>query len=502
LIAQHKWVHYDVAKRTKPTWKPGPEDFLQAVTEQNPWYTTGSVPDSLAFKSERILARRVGETLLAGTTRRHQLILGPRRVGKSTCMYQVIRALIREGVPPARIMWLRLDHPLLMDLRLDELLRRFVESAGATAERPAFVFLDELVYAESWDLWLKTFYDDQWPVRIVASSSSTAALREQRLESGVGRWDEQYLLPYAFHEYLALTGTPISIPAADTLGQTLEQVIASPPLLTPLEPQRRRYLLAGGFPELIERGKQLDDVSSVLMSQQTLSKDSIERAIYKDIPQAFRVEDPMQLERVLYALAGQVSQILSPQSLCEQLIGLSQPTLDRYIAYLERSFLVFLLSGFAGSEIGKQKRGRKVYFLHSAVRNAALQRGIGPLTDTQEMGLLMENAAAAHMFALAQHSGTRAFYWRKKDAEVDLILESVDRPLAFEIASSVSHHRAGLVALQRDHERFRGGCYLVAPDAPLRGPDPKNDDIGSLPLDVFLLAVGAQADRAAAARIS
>ncbi len=53
---------------------------------------------------------------------------------------------------------------------------------------PAFVFLDELTYARDWDLWLKTFHDERWPLRIAGSSSSTAALRERRLESGVGQF--------------------------------------------------------------------------------------------------------------------------------------------------------------------------------------------------------------------------------------------------------------------------------------------------------------------------
>lgn len=38
------------------------------------------------------------------------------------------------------------------------------------------------------DLWFKTFYDERWPVRIAATSSATAALRDRRTESGVGRW--------------------------------------------------------------------------------------------------------------------------------------------------------------------------------------------------------------------------------------------------------------------------------------------------------------------------
>jgi uncharacterized protein len=55
--------------------------------------------------------------------------------------------------------------------------------------------------------------------------------------------------------------------------------------------------------------------------------------------------------------------------------NLSQPTLDRYVSYLEQTFLVFRLTNYSGNESSIQKRGRKTYFHDGAVRNAALQRG-------------------------------------------------------------------------------------------------------------------------------
>ena len=64
----------------------------------------------------------------------------------------------------------------------------------------------------------------------------------------------------------------------------------------------------------------------------------MERAIYKDIPQAFGVDNPALLERMVYALAGQIAGIVAPERLARAL-GISQPTVARYLAYLERSFL-------------------------------------------------------------------------------------------------------------------------------------------------------------------
>ena len=195
-----------MAKRSRrdPTWEPSAKDFAQVLGEQNPWQVTGQVPDVWAKTVERPLSKYLWQRLQSDEPRRYELILGPRRVGKTTCMYQTVRKLLAEGVPASRLWWLRLDHPILMQFKLGQLVRFVVDAAKASVENPVYLFLDELTYSHEWDLWLKTFYDQTYPVRIAGSSSSTAALHNRKMESGVGRWEEQYLAPYLFSEYLEL----------------------------------------------------------------------------------------------------------------------------------------------------------------------------------------------------------------------------------------------------------------------------------------------------------
>ena len=267
---------------------------------------------------------------------------------------------------------------------------------------------------------------------------------------------------------------------------------------------RRSFLFIGGFPELLvrqyrdERDEQPDESNLLLASQQVLRSDAVERAIYKDIPQSFGVNNPMMLERVLYVLAGQIAGLLSPSNIGADL-GLSQPTFDRYLSYLERAFLVFTLSNYSGHEASVQRRGRKLYFVDGAVRNAALQRGLAPLDDPGEMGTLIENLAAASLHILSVHASLRLHHWRDGNREVDLILGDPRQPLAFEIGTSIHHSRSGLRALMERHEHFRGHSYLVSPQAVVRHPD--DTGMGTLPLDTFLLAVGAQAHQALADRL-
>ena len=485
------------------TWRPQPEDLQRVFDEQNPWHRAGLVPTTLARPIERPLAQQLWRPLHRDDPHRFQLVLGPRRVGKTTALYQTVRHLMQAGVAPTRIWWLRLDHPLLLQENLGDLVRAVLATSEASTDAPLFLMLDELVYTNQWDLWLKTFFDDHWPVRIAATSSATAALRERRLESGVGRWSEQHLTPYLFTEFLDLVGQHWKVEVGDNLGDTLARLPrglrADPSLAT----ARRLFMLVGGFPELLTLARDRpgdDEPSRLLESQQVLRADAVERAIYKDIPQSFGVDNPMMLERLLYVLAAQITGVLSPSNVCSQL-GLSQPTFDRYLSYLEQAFLVFTLPNFSGREATVQKRGRKLYFVDGAIRNAALQRGLAPLDNPVELGALLENLVAATLRSLALHAGVRLHHWREGKHEVDLVFDEPDHPLAFEIGSSPDHSRAGLQAFIERHPRFTGRCYLVSPQASVSHPASTAAGVGTLPLDVLLLAVGAQAEKALASNL-
>jgi uncharacterized protein len=480
-----------------------PQEILRILGEQNPWHPNGGVPTVLAPPVERPIARYLWRRLRNEDPRRFQLILGARRVGKTTAMYQTVRRLLQNGVDPDRVWWLRLDHPVLLRQDLGELVRFVLDTASATVDDPLYLMLDEIVYARDWDLWLKTFYDEHWPVRVLATSSATAALRHRRVESGVGRWTEQYLAPYGFSEFLDLVGHEFDLRIGPTFAETLAQVpsrIAQPGRVAEL---RRSFMLVGGFPELLEAERHAlsagDDADRLLRSQQLLRADAVERAIYKDIPQSYGVDSPMRLERLLYVLAAQMTGLMSPTKIGAEL-ELSQPTFDRYLSYLEQAFLVFTLPGYASSEETRQRRGRKLYFVDGAIRNAALQRGLAPLSDPLELGQLTENLVVTAVHALGQQTGQRLFHWRDQRNEVDLILDDPTRPLAFEIGASVSHSRTGLRALLDRHPRFRGSAYLVSPDAPLRQPD-ADSGVGTLPLDTFLIAAGRHAEAAMRSRL-
>lgn len=495
-------------------WEPETSDYLDVLKSQNPWWSSGKVPTEWAKPRRRDLAQYLAPLCLSSELDRFHLIIGPRRVGKTVAMHQTVQQLIDERIDPERIYWMHMAHPLVMRFSLGELVDIAIKTTNATADKPAYIFVDEITYADQWDLWLKTFFDERRPIRLIGTSSSAAALRQGRVESGVGRWEEHYLSPCSFAEYLALAqAAPLqSNKPLPTLYQALSQSNPFKPADHLLD-HFKQYLMVGGFPELMlstdamaPKQPALFDAdealeSEVLKSQRTLSNDAIQKAIYQDIPQVFNVQEPIKLERLLYTLAGQIAEIVSFASL-ERNVGLSAKTLQNYISYLERSFLLFLLPNYAPSEEAVQRRGRKLYFIDSAVRNAALQRGVAPLSDPAELGHLYENTIAAHLFSLAKQTNVRLYHWRDAKHEVDFVYDHPTHPLALEIATSAKHPTKGLRALCEKHDRFKGKCFLIYPDATPRKPDELSGAPGHFPIAAAVVLVSRQASAALQERLS
>ncbi len=481
--------------------------LMEILSQQNPWHRQREVPDWMAPPRERIPGRWLWTRLGDHVLRRFQIVLGPRRTGKTVTMYQTVRHLINSGVSPHRIWWASLDHPLARSVSLDVLVRFFIKRSQATLDNPSFVFLDELVSADMWDLWLKQFYDQHLPIRLVASASAASALRRGRLESEIGRWDETYLGPCLLNEAMDLVGSGEPIETGTHLAATFSDCLQArvPPRTREI---RDRLLTLGGYPELLlgagvdywPRDRQVRRSRMVdLMGK--LRADSVERVVYRDIQQWVALPGPSRLNNLVYLLADRTGTVVSPEKLARDL-SVTPRTVESYLSYLEWSFLAFPLLNYSAGEAAKQRRGRKFYLVDPALRSAILRR----LPFEQELGSiqgqLIENLAASHLHALGRQDGIRVFHWRHRNREVDLIYDDPRQPMAFEVALSRRHGRTGLRSFMEQHPRFGGHCYLVvAHQAIALPPEESPDGVGEMPLDLFLLAVGGQHDQALARRL-
>lgn len=179
----------------------------QHLLEFNPWWRNGRWHESdtdlaearangLTAYSPRPLAELAPGSL--------DLLLGPRRVGKSVAMKREIKFLLDTGVDRRVIAFCPCETLSQQDLR------RIVKIAGDLApgyEGDRYWFFDEITYVDEWALVLKQLRDqtDLRTGTVVATGSSAAGLRQARGELG-GREGAgggiRILLPMEFRDFV------------------------------------------------------------------------------------------------------------------------------------------------------------------------------------------------------------------------------------------------------------------------------------------------------------
>lgn len=396
-----------------------PEDVLRVLHGFNPWWThrATAVPTfhRLAFDA-------CSRYLFDETIRRGILLSGPRRVGKTTVLYQLIESLLARGTEPRAILYLSLDHPVLKLLTIEKILAEYHDQVHPQGE-PAFLLLDEVQYSQEWDLHLKILLDHRPEIRIVATGSAALRQRRDTIDSGVGRWITVPMPTLSFYEFLRMRGRFLPDVPKDLRPQHLFQE-KKPALANLAEsfrlvlPEFQRYLLVGGFPETA-----LNDETDYC--QRILREDVVERVLKRDMVALFGVRKINELEKLFIYLCLNSGGVLSVKT-CATELGATAPTVTTYLELLENAYLVYRLPP---SELGGKKALRqqsKYYLADAALRNAVLLRGEEILSDSEELGKIVETSVLRHLYAYHYLDTPKIVYWReaRTDKEVDVIVKS------------------------------------------------------------------------------
>ena len=146
------------------------EGLLKVLVSYNPWWKTGVVNPKLSKTYKRFAFYEAMKRLNQTDIRRTVVLTGTRRVGKTTIQYQMIEALLQSGVPPQKIVFISMDHPMLKLSAMNEILDCYHENIYP--DQDVYYFFDEIQYAQDWDKWLKTIYDMQPDTKVVATIST------------------------------------------------------------------------------------------------------------------------------------------------------------------------------------------------------------------------------------------------------------------------------------------------------------------------------------------
>lgn len=389
-------------------------DIKARIERDNPWWdikNRGALPEA-SFK-KRVYLAPFQALALNYSVRRAAILLGPRRVGKTVMIKQIIYEAISINIPPTNILYASIDTPLYSNLSLESFML-YLPSGGLGADRYLVVF-DEIQYLKDWETHLKDLVDSYPNVKFIASGSAAAALRLKSKESGAGRFSEFMLPPLTFYEFIDFTNR----------GEIIEQVNTNEWRVLDMDRMNGSfidYLNFGGYPEAVLNEEIRNN------PDQFIRTDIIEKVLLKDLPSLYGINDIQELNKLFMFLAYNAGNEASLINI-SQSSGLAAPTIKRYIEYLESAFLIMKISTVDDNCRTLQRERHFKIFLNNPSMRAAL---FAPVTasDTNLIGHLAESA----VFSQWQHSPNsrhlRYARW-KNEGEVDVVYlaEASDKPL-------------------------------------------------------------------------
>lgn len=318
------------------------------------------------------------------------LLIGARQVGKSTLFKQLLTGQEEQ------VLSLNCDEPevknLLTEINSTEL--------GMLIGKNRIVMIDEAQRVPEIGLTLKRIIDNFPEVQLLVTGSSSFELQNRLNEPLTGRKYEYNLFPISTAELLDSGGLL-------AVKQTMEA-----------------RLIFGSYPDVLNHSL---DAKEILMN-------IAESYLYKDLLALENIRKPALLEKLLIALALQISNEVSYNEIA-QTIGSDSKTVEKYIDLLEKYYIVFRLNAFSRNLRTELKKSKKIYFYDNGIRNAILQN-FAPLSLRNDVGSLWENFFISERLKTNHYNGRycKSYFWRTtQQQEIDYIEEEDGTFNAFEI---------------------------------------------------------------------
>lgn len=342
--------------------------------------------------------------------RQIQVLVGPRQVGKSTLMEQVVENLSipftlvsADDVINADTDWLSLQW----------------ESARAkmkvNAQNEHLLIIDEVQKVENWSEAVKGEWDrdkrEKRNLKVVLLGSSRVLIRKGLTESLAGRYELIRMGHWTYPEM------------RDAFGVSLDQ-----------------YVYFGGYPgaaHLIQEEPRW----------QAYIRDSlIEAALAKDVFQTATIYKPALLRQLFELGCIYSGEMLSLNKMLGQLNDAGNvTTLASYLELLEQCNLLGGLKKFYRDEVRKYTSIPKYQVFNNALRNAYLRKSFdGQRLDPVGWGRQVESAVGAHLINQCDEAGCQLRYWREKDLEVNFVIERQGECVAIEVKSRRRGMNSGL----------------------------------------------------------
>ena len=196
----------------------------------------------------------------------------------------------------------------------------------------------------------------------------------------------------------------------------------------------------------------LPRVHASRISATDIYEDYYRTYVERDVRQLVEVENQTAFETFIRLLAGRVGQVVNFESLAGD-VGVSAPTLRKWLSVLEASYVVFRLHPYYENFGKRLVKSPKVYFTDVGLAAHLLRiRKEDQVLRDPLVGGLFENLVVSEALKWkynAHHIENFYFFRDNNGLEVDLVMEQARRLHLMEIKSSMTPDRSQAKNLRR-----------------------------------------------------
>lgn len=388
------------------------------------------------------------------------VIVGPRGVGKSTTMYEIIHKDLTEAVgtttrDPKRVIYASVGNPILKKCTILEMLRIYskfiLQEDISKLTKPIFVYLDEIQDHE-WGEQIKTIVNFEYPIKFMITGSSSTAMMEEASKAA-RRVTVYPMLPFKFADFtkysikdenydnavLKIKKLRTNIRAGMKEGSSekvydgfLQAYTMVREWETKIQLCFDEYLVKGGYPGIFD------------IKDETRSMDVIQQSFWlgfhKDLALAKGIGDPIGMKQLIEYVASTSSCDTNFTALMENSkSGTNTEMMKKYIYHLDRGFLAKISHQISKSPVKKTQF--KMYLTDVAVRNLLVGMMNNLLfKNPHQHGLAIQTLIFEHTMRLNfKFTNTPdVYYWKnpKTGNEVDVIMDLKDFTIPIEVKKS------------------------------------------------------------------
>lgn len=429
------------------------DTLISQLRDMNPWWNVDVPLNVPKFK------RSIFETVYSRLTNYksgHKPFLGlrgPRQVGKSTVMEQLIQTLIYDKrlVSPQQVLRVSFDVPgMQLENPITTITHWFEESVVKdtfnsmwTKKKPVFLFFDEIQEVPQWSKQLKAIIDFKMCKAFITGSSARLIFKGQ--ESLPGRLDTYNLNPLSLPEVAELQGIDFRTtrkPAvySDLLKREFWKELSEYQNVF-LDSVFERYCRFGGYPKchvstditLADRDKFLQDHVTVRMIEHDLSAEGGRGGSISK-----KLQDNTLLRRIFIILCKYTGQSIKLDSLRQEIdsdtgVTIKNDELYEIFDFFDNSMLLRFIRTSQHRYARPQSQVKPCLCDH-AIRAAWLEEvSLCESTPNEDMaGHIVEGMVG---YLLSSIDGISISYIpdSKTQGEIDYIIEIADKHIPVEV---------------------------------------------------------------------